>query len=219
MLPDSMLLHIGQIGVTWGAFENRLAELLTALIIANGTKQKGQQFYPYPQKQEIAIAETNKYFSMYPLVTIRLIEIIHYSLALQENRNFLLHGNLILKVETKQLGDEIAADSFILATKRQKKQVITKEFSADELENLAYAIGHLNGIMNDFLNQNGRWALRLALRDRCFLQAFLASIPPPRSILATNPPTPPPRLHYLRGRAGNTALTIARRASHEKNEW
>jgi hypothetical protein len=184
-LPQSMFVHIGQIAVVWGEFENRVADYLVTVIKANGTEQKGQQFYSFEQKANWAKDETQKCFSCRPRIALRVISILDLALALQVKRNFILHGNIVLKIDVVEKEGKQAARASLVTTKRHKKQVVTNTYTDEEIEMLSYDIGELAGIMNDFMSPQGKWAsLMISWQDRLFLQAFLSNSPPPHSIPA-----------------------------------
>lgn len=183
-LPDQTLRDIGQIAITWGAFENRLADLIVTLLSATGTTQKGQQFHSFEQKKNLAIDQAQLYFKYRPRIALRFIEIMRFASALQIKRNLLVHGNIMIKVPELN----------VMAVGRHKKQVITVEFTSGQVEDLSYDIGHLAGMMNDFMENDGMWSVRLSWQDRCFLQAFLSNSPPSHATEAMLP-LPPPTSH------------------------
>jgi hypothetical protein len=171
-MPDRLTRLIGQIILTWGAFELAFDALLSTVLKANSTEQPFT-LWSFPKRRALMEKESNTLFAKRVWIRDYLQKLLTDCTEIHSNRNLLVHGKFSIKIQTGQPENGILPGTVTLVClgKRHGQQII-KSFSDGDIENLFVNLAHLNGRIESLTKNDP--LLAISSRDRRFLEAFLA---------------------------------------------
>jgi len=173
-LPEPYALRVGQVAMSWSAFERDHDDLLAAVGRARNAELGADLDIKiaFRKRRALLKKEAKQLFAAHPQIWQYLNAILADSDALYRDRNLLVHGKIWIKAVTGEVTDgQIPGTISLVCLGAYRGKRIRGTFTYDDLDALIYQVAHLDGRIHA-LSTNAE-PLPFASPDRSFLQAFL----------------------------------------------
>lgn len=166
-ISTQMIYSLGQVASFWSLFEQHFEVALERLIILNENDDEDwRERLRGKKRRKRLLIEARQFFAGHEVFVHFLEETIGYANRLSKARNALLHGKIIHRFR----GPSNNLKFWIEVESKDGKW----SYTAEELEDLAYHIAHLAGLMS-YITADPNENEQLSSQDRQRLQDFQAS--------------------------------------------
>jgi hypothetical protein len=179
-IPDGLCGWIGKLAITWSLVELQLDQLIKALLEASHTSAPdGWERRDFKKRKELCRDLAKTFFAGASSVISHLCTILDTAANLHWRRNIILHGTLSVTLTAMQDPGRVWIEATLSAHSRRYSGT-TLVFNTSDVEDLFYEIGHVSGLLNQFMTV-GDAPSSIASDDISRLQDFLRDnlpIPP-----------------------------------------
>jgi len=187
-LPPQFLPAIGRVATGWGFFETIFENLLIAFQKAHGVTDENWRGLNFRRRRTLFRERMNQVLTACPTAIRHLESVLDDIEPLYRKRNLAVHGRMSMHVRTFTHDGKPSGEVKLVCEGRYRGVEIREDFTLDELDDLYYEIGHLNGRLNAV--GMGDLGLPPSSPETRTLRAFLSSnhptYPMPRKL-----PSPP----------------------------
>ncbi len=170
-IPDVFCGWIGKLAITWSLIELQLDQLIEALLKASqATRPDRWERRDFKKRKALCRDLAKTFFAGASSVISHLCEILDAAADLHQRRNIILHGKLSVTLTAMQDPGRVWIEATLSARSRRYDKTLV--FNTSDVEDLFYEIGHVSGLLNQFMTV-GDVPSSIASDDKSRLQDFL----------------------------------------------
>lgn len=179
-IPENFLLLIGHVVAGWSQFDISFNKLLKNFLIATSQEAEPFAVKSFPERSKQLQKLCKQYFSDNKSLLVAVTQIITDAKRLQEDRNLITHGRILIKMQTHGtvVDDQLQGTLALRCEGVIKGKIVQREYILSGLEELRYELAHLCGRINALLEAENLDHFQLVDGDKKAWQSFIEKTKP-----------------------------------------
>lgn len=167
-VPPTFFPLVGSIAIIWGDFELAVDELIVALLNATGIDEPRWRFKSFRERRRLLIRGVKQQFPVHNTIVEYYTRILDDASNIMWKRNALVHGKYVASIRNDRDGK---FTHFITVNGTQNGKEIELSGTLDQIEDIYYEVGHINGRLREMLDTPAACSLPDA--EKTVISAFL----------------------------------------------